>query len=555
MNKYEELAELIFPNVTTTVEELESRYPSRNLGEDAKVVRLAPSPTGFLHTGSLFMTMINYIAAKKSDGVFYVRLEDTDQKREIAGSGESLINQIAAFGLAPSEGYLGASEKGAYGPYTQSKRQDIYDVVIKELIKQNKAYPCFCSAEELDEIRRTQEAMKVRTGYYGPYAIYHNIKPEEAIERIKNGEPYVIRFKSDGNENNHFKWKDEIKGEVDITENDQDIVIRKSDGLPTYHFAHLCDDHFMHTTHVVRGSEWLASLPIHIQLFKSVGWDVPKYCHAPVIMKVDENGTKRKLSKRHDKEAATSFFLEEGYPVEAFLEYLMTIANSNFEEWRIDNKDKDIFDFPFSFEKMSLDGALFDMGKLSFICKETLSRLSSKEFSQRVYDWAKNYDSEMVSIIEKDYDRFVVINNIEREKDNPRKDYEKYSDVKNAIKFFYNEYYDEMVKEELPFNPEKSKEDIINVLTKFKSVNDLTKSEEEWFASLKELAGECGFAANVKEYKKNKEAFKGHIGDVAEMIRIVMTCRKQTPNLYDILCVLGSEEVNRRLDIVINKIK
>ena len=312
MNKYEELAELIFPNVTTTVAELESRYPARSLGNDAKVTRFAPSPTGFLHTGSLFMTMINYLAAKQSGGVFYIRLEDTDQKREIAGSGESLISQLADFGIVPNEGYLGAVEKGSYGPYTQSKRQDIYDVVIKELIKQNKAYPCFCSSEELDEIRRTQEAMKVRTGYYGPYAIYHNIKPEEAIERIKNGEPYVIRFKSDGNENNHFKWRDEIKGEVDITENDQDIVIRKSDGLPTYHFAHLCDDHFMHTTHVVRGSEWLASLPIHIQLFNTVGWDVPKYCHAPVIMKVDENGTKRKLSKRHDKEAATSFFLEEG---------------------------------------------------------------------------------------------------------------------------------------------------------------------------------------------------------------------------------------------------
>ena len=555
MNKYEELAELIFPNIKTTIEDLEKRYPARNLGSDAKVTRFAPSPTGFLHTGSLFMTLINFVAAKQSNGVFYIRLEDTDQKREISGSGESLVNQLKEFEIVPNEGYLGSVEEGNYGPYTQSKRQEIYDVVIKELIKQGKAYPCFCSAEELDEIRRTQEAMKVRTGYYGPYALYHNIKPEEAMERIKNGEPYVIRFRSEGNENNHFKWRDEIKGDVDITENDQDIVIRKSDGLPTYHFAHLVDDHFMHTTHVVRGSEWLPSLPIHIQLFKTVGWDVPKYCHAPVIMKVYENGTKRKLSKRHDKEAATSYFLEAGFPVEAFLEYLMTIVNSNFEEWRLENKDKSIYDFPFDFEKMSLDGSLFDNGKLSFICKETLSRLSSEEFSRRAYEWAQKYDSELVEIANKDYNKFVRINNIEREKENPRKDYEKFSDIKAAIKFFYNEYYEEMVKEELPFNPEKNKEDIVNVLTKFKERNDLSKVEEEWFATLKDIASECGFAANVKEYKKNKEAFKGHIGDVAEMIRIVMTCRKQTPNLYDILTVLGTEEVNRRLDLVINKLK
>ena len=554
MDKYNELADLIFPNVTETLADLEKRYPVRNIDKSQRVTRFAPSPTGFLHTGSLFVTLVDYIAAKQSNGVFYIRLEDTDQKREIEGSGKDLIEQLKVFGLVNDEGYFGDEEKGNYGPYVQSKRKEIYDIVLKEMIRRNKAYPCFCTEEELTELRKVQEVNKVRPGYYGIYAKYHHFSPEEAIKLIKEGKPYVIRFKSEGNEKNKYKAYDEIKGQVDITENDQDIVICKSDGLPTYHFAHLVDDHFMGTTHVIRGEEWLPSLPIHLQLFQTLGWESPAYCHLPVIMKIDENGTRRKLSKRKDKEAATSFFIEAGYPTEGFLEYLMTVVNSNFEEWREENKNLSIFDFPFRFDKMSLDGALFDMGKVSFICKEVLSRMNAQEISEKTYEWSKKFDKELQGLIERDFEYFKSIMNIEREKENPRKDYEKYGDIKETIKFFYDDYYNEMLNNELPWNPNISKEDIKNVLNTFIAKNNMDLDEENWFANLKEIASSCGFAANVKEYKKNKEAFKGHIGDVAEIIRIAITTRKQTPNLYFILKILGVKGYTERINKVINKL-
>lgn len=554
MDKYNELADLIFPNVKETLEDLEKRYPPRKIDKNQRVTRFAPSPTGFLHTGSLFSTLVDYIAAKQSNGIFYVRLEDTDQKREIEGSGKELIEQLKVFGLVSDEGYYGDYQKGEYGPYIQSSRKSIYDVVLKEMIRRNKAYPCFCTEEELNELRKVQEVNKVRPGYYGIYAKYHHLSPEEAIKLIKEGKPYVIRFKSEGNEKNKYKAYDEVKGQVDITENDQDIVICKSDGLPTYHFAHLVDDHFMRTTHVIRGEEWLPSLPIHLQLFQTLGWEAPAYCHLPVIMKIDENGTRRKLSKRKDKEAATASFIEEGYPTEGFLEYLMTIVNSNFEEWREENKKASIFDFPFRFDKMSLDGALFDMGKVSFICKEVLSRMSAKEISEKAYEWSKKYDRELQGLIERDFDYFVSIMNIEREKENPRKDYEKYGDIKETIKFFYDDYYNEMLKEDLPWNSNITSEDVKNVLKTFVAKNNMDLDEENWFANLKVIASECGFAANVKEYKKNKDAFKGHIGDVAEIIRIAVTTRKQTPNLYFILKILGVKGYTERINKVINKL-
>ncbi len=554
MDKYNELADLIFPNVKETLEDLEKRYPPRNLDKNQRVTRFAPSPTGFLHTGSLFSTLVDYIAAKQSNGIFYIRLEDTDQKREIEGSGKELIEQLKVFGLVSDEGYFGDYQKGEYGPYIQSARKSIYDVVLKEMIRRNKAYPCFCTEEELNELRKVQEVNKVRPGYYGIYAKYHHLSPEEAIKMIKEGKPYVIRFKSEGNEKNKYKAYDEVKGQVDITENDQDIVICKSDGLPTYHFAHLVDDHFMRTTHVIRGEEWLPSLPIHLQLFQTLGWEAPAYCHLPVIMKIDENGTRRKLSKRKDKEAATASFIEEGYPTEGFLEYLMTIVNSNFEEWREENKNASIIDFPFRFDKMSLDGALFDMGKVSFICKEVLSRMSAKEISEKAYQWSKKYDQELQGLIERDFDYFMSIMNIEREKENPRKDYEKYGDIKETIKFFYDDYYNEMLKDELPWNSNIASEDIKKVLTTFIAKNNMDLDEENWFANLKVIASECGFAANVKEYKKNKEAFKGHIGDVAEIIRIAITTRKQTPNLYFILKILGVKGYTERINKVIDRL-
>jgi len=551
MNDFNQLADLIFPNVTETIEDLEKRYPKRNLPQDAFVTRFAPSPTGFLHSGSLFTTLVCYFFAKQTNGVFYIRLEDTDQKREIQGSGNTLLTELAKFNIIPDEGYMGDYEKGEYGPYTQSKRSHIYDVVIKELLKKGLAYPCFCSSEELEELRRMQEKKKIRPGYYGKYAKYHSITANEAIERIKNNEPYIIRFKSSGNENNKISVTDEIRGKLELTENDLDIVIRKSDGLPTYHFAHLVDDHFMHTNLVIRGEEWLPSLPIHYELFKTMNWDFPKYAHLPVVMKIGENGSRRKLSKRLDAEAAVSYFLDNGYPKNGLVEYLLTIINSNFEEWRMENPNANLQDFHLTFEKFSFDGALFDLDKIKNICKETLSKMNKKEITDEIYNWASTYDTELKKIIDKDRNYFEEIMNIEREIEKPRKDYEKYSDIKESVLFFYDEYYKEMLNTEMPFNTEISKEDTVNVLKTFVKENDTSLNETDWFSNLKRIAVLCGFCDNVKEYKKNKEAYKGHIGDVASIIRIAMCTKTKSPNLYNILQILGKNRYEERINTII----
>lgn len=555
MKNYNDLANLIFPNINETIEDLEKKYPKRNLKEGAYVTRFAPSPTGFLHSGSLFTTIVDYWFAKQTGGIFYIRLEDTDQKREIEGSGVTLLNELAKFNIIPDEGYLGNGEKGNYGPYIQSKRSHIYDIVIKDLIKKGRAYPCFCSSEELEELRRMQEKKKIRPGYYGKYAKYHSISPDEAIERINNGEPYIIRFKSNGNEENKITVYDEIRGKLDLTENDLDIVIRKSDGLPTYHFAHLVDDHFMHTNLVIRGEEWLPSLPIHYELFKTMNWEFPKYAHLPVVMKIGENGSRRKLSKRLDAEAAVSYFLDNGYPKDGLLEYLLTIINSNFEEWRMANPKAKLNEFKLTFEKFSSDGALFDLAKIKNICKEVLSRMNKTEITNETYNWASTYDLELKQLIDQDRNYFETIMNIEREIEKPRKDYEKYSDIKESVLFFYDSYYEDMLKEELPFNPSISKEDTINVLETFKKNNNLSLNETDWFNNLKQIAVQCGFCDNVKEYKKNKEAYKGHIGDVASIIRIAMCTKTKSPNLYDILQILGKERYEERINTIINKIK
>ena len=355
-----ELANIIFPDIKETIEDLEKRYPQRNLKEGAEVTRFAPSPTGFLHTGSLFTSMICRKVASQTGGVFYIRLEDTDTKREIQGSGEQLLSQLKIFNIIPDEGYLGDHEEGNYGPYKQTKRADIYKVAIKHLIEKGRAYPCFCSPEELEEIRKEQEAHKLNPGYYGEFARCRNLSPDMAKERIERGDPFVIRFKSNGNHLNKITVHDMVHGDFEIAQNDQDIVIYKGDGLPTYHFAHCVDDHFMRTTTVIRGEEWISSLPIHVELFEAMGWKAPNYAHLPVIMKIDEvTGNKRKLSKRKDNEAAVSYFIEDGYPAEALIMYLMTIANTNFEEWILNNKFEGMEDFLFSFNNMSLDGALF----------------------------------------------------------------------------------------------------------------------------------------------------------------------------------------------------
>ena len=546
-----ELAEFIFPTIKDTLDDLEKRYPPRHLHDGAEVTRFAPSPTGFLHLGSLFASMICRKVATQSKGVFFIRLEDTDTKREIQGSGKLLLDQLHSFNVDPDEGYLGDKEAGEYGPYKQSDRADIYKVGIKSLIAQGKAYPCFCSSEELDEIRRKQEAAKLNPGYYGEFAKYRHISNEERIERIKRGEPFVIRFKSNGSYLNKIKVNDVVRGEIEIAQNDQDIVIYKSDGLPTYHFAHCMDDHFMHTTTVIRGEEWIASLPIHIELFEAMGWQAPKYCHVPVIMKLDEEGHRRKLSKRLDKEAAVSFFFEDGYLPEAVLMYLMTIANSNFEKWILDNKFEHMEDFEFDFTKMNNDGALFDMGKIAFFSRELLGKKNKEEFYLLAKEYARKYNQELFDLINRDPEYFKSIINIEREKENPRKDYEKFKDVLPIISFFYNDYYDELMKTPFIFNEKLSHDDIKNALEALKGLS-LDQDEQSWFNELKEIGVRLGYAPDRKALKAEPEKYKGGVNDIAEILRIALSGRKNTPNLYYVMQILTKEVCNERIDKVIN---
>lgn len=552
MATYKDLANLIYPNINLTIEDLEKKYPKRQLKNGAMVIRFAPSPTGFLHTGSLFTAFLDCYYAHQSGGIFYIRLEDTDTKREIAGSGESLIQQLKTFDVIPDEGYISDSlEIGAYGPYKQSNRSEIYNICIKHLIEMGRAYPCFCSAEELQTLRQEQEARKEIPGYYGKYAKYRDFPVEDAIAKIKAGDSYIIRFKSMGDHNNKIFFHDEIKGDLELTENDQDIVICKSDGLPTYHFAHLVDDHFMRTTHITRGEEWLPSLPIHLELFDTIGFERPKYAHFPVIMKVDENGNRRKLSKRKDVEAAVSYFLEQGYPKYGFMEYLLTIANSNYEAWRDDNLDKDFHEFKLSFDKMSLDGALFDIAKVANISKERMAYKKAKDLAEEVKLWAKEYQPEFFEKIVQDEDFFISILNIEREKEKPRKDYAKYSDIYPIISFFYDDVYNAIDKTTLEWNPNMDKSDIQAVLSDYCNTINLELDEESWFNSIKELAIRHGFADNIKVWKKDKESYKGHVGDISEFLRIALSGRKNSPNLYYVIQILGKEKVCQRIQTIL----
>lgn len=537
-----DLANLIFPDIKLTVEDLENRFPKRDLPGGAIVTRFAPSPTGFLHTGSLFTSLVSYRFAKQTNGVFFVRLEDTDQKREIKGSGDKVLEQLHTFGINPDESYL---NEGAYGPYVQSQRKEIYHTVIKRMLEDGKAYPCFCSHEELDEIRRIQEEKKVLPGYYHEYAKCRYLSEEEVKTKLANNKEFVIRFKSLGLTDEKVLLEDSIRGNVEFPKNIQDIVIMKSDGLPTYHFAHVVDDHFMRTTHITRGEEWMPSAPIHLELFEQLNWLKPIYCHFPVIMKLDED-KRRKLSKRKDEEASVDFFLEQGYPIKGFLEYLMTLANSNFEEWRIQNPKADIFDFNLDFNKMSLDGALFDLDKVKSICKDYLGNLNKDDFTEQALAYAGVYDSDLFRLINGNKDYFKSIINIEREQEKPRKDYEKFSDVLPIINFMYDEYYN-VNKQGILFNSNFSNEFLIEILSEYSQNLDLSVDQETWFESMKSLAINKKFAKNAKTFKKDPDSFVGHIGDYAEIIRIATCARTSTPNFYDVLKILGEKRVKARI--------
>jgi glutamyl-tRNA synthetase len=544
---YKGLANLIFPNVKE-ISYYEEKYPERNLKEGAVVTRFAPSPTGFVHIGGLYQTLIASKIANQTDGICYLRIEDTDQKREIENGILGIINAIEDFGINTDEGMISETEeKGNYGPYKQSLRKEIYQSYAKYLIEQGKAYPCFCTPEEVEQIRAKQEAAKIRPGYYGIWAKCRNHSVEEMAEKIKNGESYIIRFKSPGREDRKIKHHDIIKGNVDFPENDQDIVIIKADGLPTYHFAHAVDDHLMRTTHVIRGDEWLSSVPLHLQLFHELGFKAPKYAHIAPIMK-NEDGNKRKLSKRKDPEAAVSYYEEEGIPKQAVKEYLLNIANSNFENWRRANQDKDISEFDLQLNKMSVSGALFDMVKLLDVSKLVISRMTSEEVYDEAMKWARRHDEELVKMLE-DKEYSLKVFGIERENKKPRKDISKWSEVKENIDYMYDNKFFEKAKE-YPYQVINQKEDIEKILKLYiEKYYDENDDKQTWFDKIKELSGEMGFAKEVKEFKANPDKYKAHVGDVSTVLRVALTARTNTPDMYEIMQILGKDSIAKRFEV------
>ncbi len=539
-----ELADLIFPDIKDYTY-YEEKYAPRNLPEGAEVLRVAPSPTGFIHVGGLFQGLVAKQIANQTGGVFYVRIEDTDQKRKIERGAEEIIESFEEYEINPDEyRALDGSDVGNYGPYVQSERGDIYKSFAKKFLVDGYAYPCFCTPEELDTIRENQEKAKDRIGYFGKWAKCRNMPIDMAAERIKNGEPYIIRLKSPGNFDHKKTIVDAIKGKLSFPENDIDIVIIKSDGLPTYHFAHLVDDHLMRTTTVTRSEEWVSSVPTHVQLFYCAGFKAPKYAHTAQLMKMDGD-SRRKLSKRKDPEAAVSYYTEVGIPKESVKEYLMNIANSNFEQWRKQNPEKPLSEFPFDIKKMGVSGALFDMVKMNDVSKNVISRFSAEKVYNETLKWAKSYDEELAEMLsDKEYSLKVL--GIERGNQKPRKDIAKWSDVKYIISYMYPNKFDENTESEYQKVTDKDEIEKI-VKTYFEKYYDENDDKQTWFNKMKDLAEEMGYSREVKEYKANPENYKGHVGDISTVIRVKLTGRCNTPDLYEIMQVLGKDEVLRRI--------
>ncbi len=551
MTDFERLAQLLLPNIDKTPDYFENLYPARNLPEGARVTRVAPSPTGYLHLGTLFAALVNRITATSTGGVFFTRIEDTDKKREVVGGIEDIIDSLNRFGIAIDEGFVsGTNQIGDYGPYQQSQRAEIYQTYVKQLIKQGLAYPCFCTAQELEAVRNEQEAAKIRTGYHGKWAKHRDITLEQAERLIAEGKPYVIRLKSPGNEENKVVFEDAIKGKIEMPENDEDFVLLKSDGIPTYHFAHAVDDHLMRTTHVMRGDEWISSVPKHIQLFKLLGFKVPKFAHISPIMKLD-NGAKRKISKRKDPEAAVHFFAEQGYEGENVIEYLMTIASSEFEDWRRANPDENYKKFKFNPKKMSVSGALFDENKLLDVSKNRLCRLSSAEVYEKLTDWAQEFDREFYEILTADPDFTRAMLAIDRDDvAKPRKDLARWSDAKDYYSYFYEALYTPDYT--LPENICAA--DAVEFLKQYKDIYNAADDRQQWFDRIKSLCPALGFAEQTKEYKANPENYKGHAGDLSTVLRIAVTGRRNTPDLCSIMQVLGKDTCMNRIDEAIRRI-
>ena len=538
-----ELAELLFPNIDKTREYYEEMYPERDLPEGAMVTRYGPSPTGSVHLGNLFSAFCDMVYARQSNGVFFLRIEDTDQKRAVEGGIENITSVLKGFDITPTEGY---GFDGSYGPYKQSERTEIYQTYIKDLIIKGYAYPCFMTEEESAQIREEQEINKVQIGIYGMYAVDRDLSLEEVKEKLANNEEYVIRLKSPGDPNKQIEIIDLIKGKMKLPERNLDDILLKKDGTPTYHFAHVIDDHLMHTTHVIRGDEWVASLPLHIQLFELLGFTPPKYAHiAPITIKDSETGTIRKLSKRKDPWAGAKFYEESGIPIEALHLYLATITNTNFEEWYLNNQDKTIKDFEFSFDKQAIGGTSFDEAKLNNLCKTYFSRKSGEEVYNETLAYTEKFDKEYNRLLEENKEDMIQFLSIEKDGPRPRKDIAKYSDVKEEFSYAI----DSMFEDEFYFKYDGDKTYDIELIKEYVEGLDLDTTNEEWFNATKEFASSHGYAASPKDYKKNPDDYKGHVGDICEAIRVMITGRTKSPDLFSIMKILGKDRINKRIEL------
>jgi len=543
-----ELADLIFPNIDKTIEDYKKMYPKRNLKEGAVVTRYAPSPTGFIHIGALLASFTASVFAKQTGGVLFLRIEDTDTKRTVDNGILNIINGLKEFEVTFDEGPINENESiGEYGPYIQSERKEIYHTFVKHLIEEGKAYPCFCTHEEIEEIRKEQERDKLRIGYYGNYTRCRDLSNDECARRINNGDSFIIRFRSNGDYNKKIICHDLVKGDILFPENDLDIVINKADGLPTYHFAHLVDDYLMGTTHVIRSDEWVSSLPLHYQLFEAFGFDKPKYAHIAPLAKVDpETGGVRKLSKRKDPECAMSYYHELGIPYEAVRLYLATITSSSFEEWYLHNPDGKIEDYNFEFKKISKSPTLFDLDKLNNISKNFISRLKASDLYDRVEKYLKQYDNDFYNIFTKDKEYSTNILNIEREQKKPRKDLGCYSDVKKQIWYMYDELFDNL---EYDFQSINDISEIRNILNLYiNEYYDESDDKDTWFNKMKLLCDRLGYASDMKDYKNNPGNYKGSVADISMVIRVALTTKSMTPDLYEIMRLLGSKRIKDRIN-------
>lgn len=555
---YNKLAELLFPNIDKTPEDYEALYPAR--GEDRVITRLGPSPTGFIHLGNLYGAFVDERLAHRgakagNPGTFYLRIEDTDDKRFVEGAVETIINSLKFFGItfdegaalpAPGQEY-GTAESGSYGPYFQSKRGPIYQTFAKKLVSEGKAYPCFLSEEEIADIRAQQEAAKETTGIYGKYAEKNrNLTYEEIEANISAGKPYVVRLKSDG-DTSYFKIMDAVRGEVSMPGNNQDTIILKANGIPTYHFAHVIDDHLMGTTHVVRGEEWLMSLPIHVELFSKLGFEMPVYCHTAVLMKVDEEtGNKRKLSKRKDPELSLDYYRKQGYHPQAVKEYLLTILNSNFEEWRMANPNADIDEFDFTTEKMSSAGALFDLNKLNDISKDVLLKIPADELADFILGWAKEFKPQIAPLLE-DRDYLTRILDLGRDEAKPRKDLIYASQIWDFISYFYDDYF--VIQERVP--EQVRDEDAKEILSRYLDTYDHSDDQSAWFEKIRTITADLGYAVKPKDYKKHPDEYKGSVAHVSTVIRIAVMGRSQSPDVWSIQQILGEDKVRSRISQLI----